>query len=452
MSRSRQRRVVVTGLGCVSPVGNNVADSWATLVEGKSGIATITKFDATPFSTRFAGEVKGFNIEDYIPGKEARHMDTFIHYGMAAGIQAIADSGLAVTDENADRIGVIVGSGIGGLPMIEETHAELVNRGPRRISPFFVPASIINMISGHLSIKYGFKGPNLAIVTACTTGLHCIGAAARMIEYGDADVMIAGGAESTVSPLGVGGFAAARALSARNDDPATASRPWDKDRDGFVLGEGAGVMVLEEYEFAKARGAKIYAEVLGFGMSADAHHMTAPLEDGDGARRAGGDRRVLVAAQIPVQRDGGRADAVHGHQGGERRRQAALAVIVVVVVDGVHAAPAGADDGADVERGCHGLVDVVGAAERHLQRFARGDKGVLRERRQHLEDGFREAGVALAAVLHEAEEARVDLGVGEFGQLVADAVVHDRVPDLGNVFAQGGDGSVAGDDDSFGVH
>jgi 3-oxoacyl-[acyl-carrier-protein] synthase II len=275
----------VTGLGCVSPVGNTIADSWAALTAGKSGIATITKFDATPFSTRFAGEVKGFNIEEYIPGKEARHMDTFIHYGMAAGIQAIQDSGLTVTDENAERIGVIVGSGIGGLPMIEETHAELTNRGPRRISPFFVPASIINMISGHLSIKYGLKGPNLAIVTACTTGLHCIGAAARMIEYGDADVMVAGGAESTVSPLGVGGFAAARALSARNDDPATASRPWDKDRDGFVLGEGAGVMVLEEYEHAKARGAKIYAEVLGFGMSADAYHMTAPLEDGDGARR-----------------------------------------------------------------------------------------------------------------------------------------------------------------------
>lgn len=285
MSRSRERRVVVTGLGCVSPVGNTVADAWAALIEGKSGIATITKFDATPFSTHFAGEVKGFNIEDYIPGKEARHMDTFIHFGMAAGIQAIQDSGLAVTDENADRIGVIVGSGIGGLPMIEETHAELTKRGPRRISPFFVPASIINMISGHLSIKYGLKGPNIAIVTACTTGLHCIGAAARMIEYGDADVMVAGGAESTVSPLGLGGFAAARALSSRNDDPATASRPWDKDRDGFVLGEGAGVMVLEEYEHAKARGAKIYAEVLGFGMSADAHHMTAPLEDGDGARR-----------------------------------------------------------------------------------------------------------------------------------------------------------------------
>lgn len=286
MSSSRQRRrVVITGLGCVSPIGNTVADAWGALIEGKSGIATITKFDATPFSTHFAGEVKNFNIEDYIPGKEARHMDTFIHYGMAAGIQAIQDSGLEVSEANADRIGIIVGSGIGGLPMIEETHSELLNRGPRRISPFFVPASIINMISGNLSIKYGFKGPNLAIVTACTTGLHCIGAAGRLIEYGDADVMIAGGAESTVSPLGLGGFASARALSGRNDDPATASRPWDKDRDGFVLGEGAGVMVLEEYEHAKARGAKIYAELLGFGMSADAHHMTAPLEDGDGARR-----------------------------------------------------------------------------------------------------------------------------------------------------------------------
>lgn len=307
MSRSRERRVVVTGLGCVSPVGNTVADAWAALTEGKSGIATITKFDASPFSTRFAGEVKGFNIEDYIPGKEARHMDTFIHYGMAAGVQAIQDSGLMATDENADRIGVIVGSGIGGLPMIEETHAELTNRGPRRISPFFVPASIINMISGHLSIKYGFKGPNLAIVTACTTGLHCIGAATRMIEYGDADVMIAGGAESTVSPLGVGGFAAARALSARNDDPATASRPWDKDRDGFVLGEGAGVMVLEEYEHAKARGAKIYAEVLGFGMSADAYHMTAPLEDGDGARRC------MIAAMSNAQINADQVDYVNAH-------------------------------------------------------------------------------------------------------------------------------------------
>ena len=280
MSRSSKRRVVVTGLGCISPVGNTVADAWNSLLAGQSGIATITKFDASPFSTHFAGEVKNFNIEDYIPGKEARHMDTFIHYGVAAGMQAMRDSGLVVTEENAERIGVIVGSGIGGLPLIEDTHAELTNRGPRRISPFFVPASIINMISGHLSIIYGLKGPNLAIVTACTTGLHSIGAAGRMIEYGDADVMIAGGAESTISPLGLGGFASARALSSRNDDPATASRPWDKDRDGFVLGEGAGVMVLEEYEHAKARGAKIYAELVGFGMSGDAYHITAPNMDG----------------------------------------------------------------------------------------------------------------------------------------------------------------------------
>lgn len=280
MSRSSNRRVVVTGLGCVSPVGNTVTDTWNAILAGQSGIATITKFDATPFSTHFAGEVKNFNIEDYIPGKEARHMDTFIHYGVAAGMQAWQDCGLLVTEENAERIGVIVGSGIGGLPLIENTHAELVNRGPRRISPFFVPASIINMISGHLSIIYGLKGPNLAIVTACTTGLHSIGAAGRMIEYGDADVMIAGGAESTISPLGLGGFASARALSSRNDDPATASRPWDKERDGFVLGEGAGVMVLEEYEHAKARGAKIYAELLGFGMSGDAYHITAPNMDG----------------------------------------------------------------------------------------------------------------------------------------------------------------------------
>jgi 3-oxoacyl-[acyl-carrier-protein] synthase II len=307
LSRSRQRRVVITGLGCVSPVGNTVADSWEALTAGKSGIATITKFDATPFSTHFAGEVKGFNIEDYIPAKEARHMDTFIHYGIAAGIQAMQDSGLAVTEANAERIGVIIGSGIGGLPLIEETHAELTNRGPRRISPFFVPASIINMISGNLSIKFGLKGPNLAIVTACTTGLHCIGAAGRMIEYGDADVMIAGGSESTVSPLGLGGFASARALSSRNDDPATASRPWDKDRDGFVLGEGAGVMVLEEYEHAKARGARIYAELLGFGMSADAHHMTAPLEDGDGARRC------MISALKNAEINADQVDYVNAH-------------------------------------------------------------------------------------------------------------------------------------------
>lgn len=280
MSNTSKRRVVVTGLGCVSPVGNNIADTWAAILAGKSGIATITKFDATPFTTHFAGEVKGFNIEDYIPAKEARNMDTFIHYGIAAGVQAFHDSGIAVTEENADRIGVIVGSGIGGLPLIEETKEVLIARGPRRITPFFVPASIINMISGNLSIKFGLKGPNLAIVTACTTGLHCIGSAARMIEYGDADVMIAGGAESTTSPLGLGGFASARALSSRNDDPATASRPWDKGRDGFVLGEGSGVMVLEEYEHAKARGAKIYAEVLGFGMSGDAYHITTPTVDG----------------------------------------------------------------------------------------------------------------------------------------------------------------------------
>lgn len=279
-----RRRVVVTGLGLVTPVGNTVAESWANLVAGKSGIDTVTKFDASNIACRFAGEVKGFNVEDYIPGKEARHMDTFIHYGLAASLQAVKDAGLptgeALSEELAERIGCLVGSGIGGLPMIEETHAEYAARGPRRISPFFVPASIINMISGHVSIQCGFKGPNLAIVTACTTGLHCIGEAGRLIEYGDADVMIAGGAESTVSPLGIGGFAAARALSTRNDDPKTASRPWDKDRDGFVLGEGAGVMVLEEYEHAKARGAKIYAELSGFGMSADAFHMTAPNVDG----------------------------------------------------------------------------------------------------------------------------------------------------------------------------
>jgi 3-oxoacyl-[acyl-carrier-protein] synthase II len=279
-----RRRVVVTGLGLISPVGNSVAEGWANLVAGKTGIASVTKFDASALSCRFAGEVKGFNVENYLPAKDARHMDTFIHYGMAASIQAVKDSGLATGDalseDQAERIGVMVGSGIGGLPMIEQTHEEYRTRGPRRISPFFVPASIINMISGHVSIFYGFTGPNLAIVTACTTGLHCIGEAGRMIEYGDADVMVAGGAESTVSPLGLGGFAAARALSTRNDDPATASRPWDKDRDGFVLGEGAGVVVLEEIEHAKKRGAKIYAELAGFGMGADAHHMTAPNVDG----------------------------------------------------------------------------------------------------------------------------------------------------------------------------
>ena len=279
-----RRRVVVTGLGIISPVGNTVDEAWANVVAGRSGIANITKFDASSFACKFAGEVKGFKVEEYFPAKNARHMDTFIHYGLAASIQAVRDAGLptndALSEEQAERIGCLVGSGIGGLPLIEETHAEFVSRGARRISPFFVPASIINMISGHVSITFGFQGPNLAIVTACTTGLHCIGQAGRMIEYGDADVMVAGGAESCVSPLGIGGFAAARALSTRNDDPQAASRPWDKDRDGFVLGEGAGVMVLEAYEHAKARGAKIYAELTGFGMGADAFHMTAPNVDG----------------------------------------------------------------------------------------------------------------------------------------------------------------------------
>jgi 3-oxoacyl-[acyl-carrier-protein] synthase II len=283
-----KRRVVVTGLGCVSPVGLTVEQSWSNLIAGTPGIDFITQFDASNYACKFAGEVKGFNIGDYIPEKEARHMDRFIHLGLAAACQAVADSGLptgeALDDELATRIGCNIGSGIGGLPLIENMHSELVNRGPRRVSPFFVPASIINMISGHVSIKFGFKGPNIAVVTACTTGLHAIGLSARLIECGDADVMVAGGSESCVSPLGIGGFAAARALSTRNDDPKTASRPWDKDRDGFVLGEGSGVVVLEEYEHAKARGAKIYAEVAGFGMSADAYHMTAP--DVDGPRRA----------------------------------------------------------------------------------------------------------------------------------------------------------------------
>jgi len=283
-----KRRVVVTGLGCVTPVGNDVATSWANLLAGQSGIANITKFDASTFACQFAGEVKGFKVEDYLNTKEVRTMDTFIHFGIAAADQAVRDSGLltgdALSEEESLRIGCNIGSGIGGLPLIEETQIELTARGPRRITPFFVPASIINMISGHVSIRFGFRGPNIAVVTACTTGLHAIGLSARMIEYGDADVMIAGGAEATVSPLGVGGFAAARALSTRNDDPATASRPFDKDRDGFVLGEGAGVMVLEEYEHAKARGAKIYCELSGFGMSGDAYHMTAP--NTDGPRRA----------------------------------------------------------------------------------------------------------------------------------------------------------------------
>lgn len=275
-----RRRVVVTGLGVISPVGNTVQEAWDNLIAGKSGIGPITRFDASAFGTRIAGEVKGFDATAYITAKEARRMDVFIHYGMAAGIQAIRDAGLEVTDDNADRIGVNIGSGIGGLPMIEDTHNDFLGGGPRKVSPFFIPSTIINMISGNLSIMFGLKGPNLAIVTACTTGLHAIGSSARLIEYGDADVMVCGGAESTVTNLAIGGFGSAKALSTRNDDPATASRPWDIGRDGFVLGEGAGVMVLEEYEHAKRRGAKIYAEVAGFGMSGDAYHMTAPNMDG----------------------------------------------------------------------------------------------------------------------------------------------------------------------------
>jgi 3-oxoacyl-[acyl-carrier-protein] synthase II len=279
-----RRRVVITGLGIISPVGNTVADAWDSITNGRSGITSITRFDASAFPARIAGEVKNFDVSAYLAPKEARRMDTFIHYGMAAGIQAFKDSGLEVTPANAERIGVNIGSGIGGLPMIEDTHTTYLQGGPRKISPFFIPGTIINMISGNLSIMFGLKGPNIAVVTACTTGLHAIGISARTIAYGDADVMVCGGAEATVSALAVGGFGSAKALSTRNDDPATASRPWDKDRDGFVLGEGAGVMVLEEYEHAKARGARIYAELAGFGMSGDAYHMTAP--DTDGPKRS----------------------------------------------------------------------------------------------------------------------------------------------------------------------
>ena len=275
-----RRRVVVTGLGIVSPVGIGVQQAWRNIVEGKSGIARISAFDPSAFASQMAGEVRDFDATQYISAKEARRMDRFIHFGLAAGIEAFKDSGLIVTEQNAERVGVCIGSGIGGLPMIEDTHNDYLAAGPRKISPFFIPGTIINMISGNLSIMYGLKGPNLAIVTACTTGTHSIGESARTIEYGDADVMICGGSESAISPLAIGGFASAKALSNRNDDPATASRPWDKERDGFVMGEGAGVLVLEEYEHAKARGAKIYAELAGYGASADAYHMTAPSTDG----------------------------------------------------------------------------------------------------------------------------------------------------------------------------
>ena len=304
-----RRRVVVTGLGCVSPVGNTAQESWSRILAGQSGIARITHFDASAFACHFAGEVKSFNLDAYISPKEARTMDTFIHYGVVAGLQAVADAGLAtgeaLDEETSYRIGCLIGSGIGGLPLIENMRDELVARGPRRISPFFVPASIINMISGHVSMRCGFKGPNLAIATACTTGLHSIGEAGRIIEYGDADVMVAGGAEATISPLGLGGFAAMRALSTRNDDPQSASRPWDRDRDGFVLGEGAGVVVLEEYEFAKARGARMYAELIGYGRSADAGHMTAPNMDGP--------RRAMVNALRNAQINPDQVDYLNAH-------------------------------------------------------------------------------------------------------------------------------------------
>lgn len=280
-----KRRVVVTGLGMVSPVGLTVKESWENILAGKSGIAPITHIDVTDFSTRFGGSVKNFDVTNYMSKKDARKMDSFIHYGIAAAKEAIEDSGLEITDENAERIGISIGSGIGGLGGIEAGHDAYLKGGPRKISPFFVPSNIINMISGNLSIMYGMKGPNMAIATACATATHSIGDAARYIEYGDADVMVAGGAEMATSHTGLAGFAAARALSSRNDDPAAASRPWDKERDGFVLSDGAGVVVLEEYEFAKARGAKIYAEIVGYGMSGDAYHMTSPSQGGEGAAR-----------------------------------------------------------------------------------------------------------------------------------------------------------------------
>ena len=275
-----KRRVVITGLGIVSPVGIGVSQAWQSIVNGKSGITRISHFDPSLFACQIAGEVKDFDVTQYLPAKDARRMDRFIHFGLVAGMEAFKDSGIEVTEQNAERIGVNIGSGIGGLPMIEDTHNDFLGGGPRKISPFFIPGSIINMISGNLSIMYGLKGPNLAMVSACTTGTHCIGESARVIEYGDADVMVAGGSEATICSLAIGGFSSAKALSTRNDDPATASRPFDKERDGFIMGEGAGVLVLEEYEHAKARGAKIYAELAGYGMSGDAYHMTAPSTDG----------------------------------------------------------------------------------------------------------------------------------------------------------------------------
>ncbi len=302
-----RRRVVVTGLGIVSPVGNTVSEAWASISAGKSGVGRITRFDPTSFPTQIAGEVKNFDPAQFLNPKEVRRMDVFIHFGLVAAMEALKDSGIEAHPDYAERAGVCIGSGIGGLPMIADTHSAYLEGGVRKISPFFIPGSIINMISGNLSIMYGLKGPNLALVTACTTGNHSIGEAARIIEYGDADVMVAGGAESAVHELGIGGFCAARALSTRNDQPEAASRPWDKDRDGFVMGEGAGVLVLEEYEHAKARGAKIYCELTGYGMSADAHHITAPPEDGDGARRS------MINALKNAQLNPDQVDYINAH-------------------------------------------------------------------------------------------------------------------------------------------
>jgi 3-oxoacyl-[acyl-carrier-protein] synthase II len=300
-----RRRVVVTGLGAISPIGNTVPEAWENLIAGKSGIGPITRFDASTFVSRIAGEVRDFDVTAWIPPKDARRLDTFVHYGLAAGVQAFRDSGLEVTDANADRIGVNIGSGMGGLPMIEEIHSIFLAGGARKISPFFVPGTIINMISGNLSIILGVKGPNLAVVSACSTGLHAIGIGARTIAYGDADAMICGGAESTVTPLAVGGFGSAKALSTRNDDPATASRPWDIGRDGFVVGEGSGVLLLEEYEHAKRRGARIYAELVGFGMSGDAYHITVPSTDGP--------RRSMVNALKDAGLDAGQVQYLNAH-------------------------------------------------------------------------------------------------------------------------------------------
>jgi 3-oxoacyl-[acyl-carrier-protein] synthase II len=294
-----KRRVVVTGLGMIAPNGNTVAEAWANMKEGKSGIGPITCFDVSQFPVRFGGEIKQFDLEKYLSPKEARKMDPFVHYGMAAAIQAIEDAGLEVTERNASRIGAAIGSGIGGLPGIEKGYHAFLEGGPRKISPFFVPSNIINMIAGNLSIRYGFKGPNYAIVTACSTGAHCIGTAARQIERGDVDVMIAGGSEKATCPTGIGGFAAAKALSTRNDDPQAASRPWDRDRDGFVLSDGAGVMVVEELGHARARGARVYAELIGFGINSDAHHMTAPSPGGEGAAECM--RLALADAAINVE-------------------------------------------------------------------------------------------------------------------------------------------------------